>query len=88
MTGSALSLYLEETRTSEDLMFLSENSPVKKEGIHNGSKNSSLNVSTGAKGGSSRAKGDLSDILSPTALALQKVNCGYITSSVTGYKKA
>ncbi|XP_035988669.1 glutamate receptor-interacting protein 2 isoform X1 [Fundulus heteroclitus] len=74
MTGSTLSLYLEETKTSEDSMFLSEISPIKNEGIHNGSKIKSLNMSTGARDGSSRAKGGPSDALSPTALALQKVS--------------
>lgn len=83
MTGSTLSLYLEETKTSEDSMFLSEISPIKKEGIHNGSKNQSLNLSTRARDGSSRAKGEAADILSPAALALQKVNVG---STVTGEK--
>uniref|UniRef100_A0A3Q2NSQ8 Glutamate receptor interacting protein 2a n=1 Tax=Fundulus heteroclitus TaxID=8078 RepID=A0A3Q2NSQ8_FUNHE len=63
-----------ETKTSEDSMFLSEISPIKNEGIHNGSKIKSLNMSTGARDGSSRAKGGPSDALSPTALALQKVS--------------
>lgn len=74
MTGSTLSLYLEETKTSEDSVLLSEISPIKMEGIHGVSKNKSLNMSTGARDGSSRAKGDPSDILSPSSLALQKVN--------------
>ncbi|XP_038127232.1 glutamate receptor-interacting protein 2-like isoform X3 [Cyprinodon tularosa] len=85
MTGSTLSLYLEETKTSEDSMFLSEISPIKKEGIHNGSKNKSLNLSTRARDGSSRAKGEAADILSPAALTLQKVN---VKSTVTGEKYA
>uniref|UniRef100_M4AN14 Glutamate receptor interacting protein 2a n=1 Tax=Xiphophorus maculatus TaxID=8083 RepID=M4AN14_XIPMA len=74
MTGSTLSLYLEETKTSEDSVLLSEISPIKMEGIHGVSKNKSLNMSTGARDGSSRAKGDPSDILSPSSLALQKVS--------------
>ncbi|XP_043984107.1 glutamate receptor-interacting protein 2-like isoform X2 [Gambusia affinis] len=73
MTGSTLSLYLEETKTSENSVSLSEISPIKTEGIH-GSKNKSLIMSTGARDGLSRAKGDPSDILSPSSLALQKVS--------------
>ncbi|KAG7228195.1 hypothetical protein INR49_013358 [Caranx melampygus] len=74
MTGSALSLYLEETKTSEDLMFQSEISPIKREGIHAESENkSNLNMSTGARDISARGKEDPGDILSPTTLALHKV---------------
>ncbi|XP_071332625.1 glutamate receptor-interacting protein 2-like [Trachinotus anak] len=74
MTGSALSLYLEETKTSEDLMFQSEISPIKREGIHAESESkSNLNVSTGAREVSPRGKEDPCDILSPTTLALHKV---------------
>uniref|UniRef100_A0A4W6E3L2 Glutamate receptor interacting protein 2a n=1 Tax=Lates calcarifer TaxID=8187 RepID=A0A4W6E3L2_LATCA len=74
MTGSALSLYLEETKTNEDLMFQSDISPIKREGIHAESKNkSNLNMSTGARDVPSRGKGDPCDILSPTTLALHKV---------------
>ncbi len=74
MTGSALSLYLEETKTNEDSMFQSEISPIKREGIHGESKNrSNPNMSTGARDAPSQGKGDPSDILSPTTLALHKV---------------
>ncbi len=74
MTGSALSLYLEETKTNEDSMFQSEISPIKREGINGESKNkSNLNISTGARDEPSRSKGDPSDVLSPTTLALHKV---------------
>ncbi|XP_070824598.1 glutamate receptor-interacting protein 2-like isoform X5 [Chaetodon trifascialis] len=74
MTGSALSLYLEETRTNENSMFPSEISPIKREEIQSESKNkSNLNMSTGARDGPSRGKGDPSDILSPTTLALHKM---------------
>lgn len=74
MTGSALSLYLEETKNNEDSVFQSEISPIKREGIHGESKNkSNLNMSSGARDVPSRGKGDPSDILSPTALALHKV---------------
>ncbi|XP_044208177.1 glutamate receptor-interacting protein 2-like isoform X3 [Thunnus albacares] len=74
MTGSALSLYLEETKTNEDSMFQSEISPIKREGIHVESKNkSNLNMSTGARDIASQSKGDPSDIMSPTTLALHKV---------------
>ncbi|TMS16028.1 Glutamate receptor-interacting protein 2 [Larimichthys crocea] len=70
MTGSALSLYLEETKTNEDSMFQSEISPIKKE---EPKKETNLNMSTGAKDVPSQGKGDPSDILSPTTLALHKV---------------
>ncbi|XP_029362167.1 glutamate receptor-interacting protein 2a [Echeneis naucrates] len=74
MTGSALSLYLEETKTSEDLMFQTEISIVKREGAHAKSESkSNLNMSTGAGEVSARGKEDLSHIVSPTALALHKV---------------
>lgn len=73
MTGSALSLYLEETQTNEDSMFQSEISPIKKEGIHESKNRSNLNLSTGSRDMPSRGKGDPSDILSPTTLALHKV---------------
>ncbi|CAG6021587.1 unnamed protein product [Menidia menidia] len=75
MTGSALSLYLEETKTNEDSMFHSEISPLKKEGIHSQSKNkSNLNMSASAREVPTRTKEDPSEILSPTALALLKVS--------------
>ncbi|XP_034446870.1 glutamate receptor-interacting protein 2-like isoform X3 [Hippoglossus hippoglossus] len=75
MTGSALSLYLEETKTNEDLMFQSEFSPIKREGInHTESKTkSSLNTSAGARNAAARGRGDLCDGLSSTTLALHKV---------------
>ncbi|KAM7404884.1 hypothetical protein PAMP_012193 [Pampus punctatissimus] len=75
MTGSSLSLYLEETKTNEDSMFQSEISPIKREEIHIESKNkSNLNMLTGARDVASHDKGDPSDILSSTTLALHKVN--------------
>lgn len=73
MTGSALSLYLEETKTNEDAVFRSEISPIKKEGIHECRNQNNLNLSAGARDISSQGKGDPSDILSPTTLALHKV---------------
>uniref|UniRef100_A0A8D3AC64 Glutamate receptor interacting protein 2a n=1 Tax=Scophthalmus maximus TaxID=52904 RepID=A0A8D3AC64_SCOMX len=72
MTGSALSLYLEETKTNEELMFQSEISPIKREGIHSKTK-SNLNMSTGARDVPARGKGDPCDLLSSTTLALHKV---------------
>uniref|UniRef100_A0A669C0M8 Glutamate receptor interacting protein 2a n=1 Tax=Oreochromis niloticus TaxID=8128 RepID=A0A669C0M8_ORENI len=48
MTGSALSLYLDETKTNEDSVFPSEISPIKREGSHGETINKSkLNMSTG-----------------------------------------
>ncbi|XP_077436200.1 glutamate receptor-interacting protein 2-like isoform X3 [Vanacampus margaritifer] len=53
MTGSALSLYLEETKTDEDSMFLSEISPIKQEEPKVANKNrSNINMLTGCGGGS------------------------------------
>ncbi|XP_074500133.1 glutamate receptor-interacting protein 2-like isoform X2 [Sebastes fasciatus] len=75
MTGSALSLYLEETKTNDDSMFQSEISPIKREGMHGEFKSkSNLDMSTGARDLPSRGRGDPSDILSPTPLALHKVS--------------
>ncbi|XP_062418367.1 glutamate receptor-interacting protein 2-like isoform X2 [Pungitius pungitius] len=68
MTGSALSLYLEETNTNDDSMFQPEISPVKREGL-----NGNLNPSTRGGDAPSRGRGDTSDASSPTALALHKV---------------
>lgn len=73
MTGSALSLYLEETKTNEDSMFQSEISPIKKEGIHESKNQSKLCLPPGARDNPSQNKGDPPDILSPTTLALHKV---------------
>lgn len=74
MTGSTLSLYLEETKTSEDSMFQSQISPIKTEAICAETKHkNNLNMSAGTRDGPSRGKRDPCDILSPTALALHKV---------------
>ncbi|XP_031700774.1 glutamate receptor-interacting protein 2-like isoform X1 [Anarrhichthys ocellatus] len=74
MTGSALSLYLEETKTNDDSMFQSEISPIKREGMHGEfNSKSNLNMSTGGRDVPSRGRGDTSDVLSPTTLALHKV---------------
>ncbi|KAM9342659.1 glutamate receptor-interacting protein 2a [Pholidichthys leucotaenia] len=74
MTGSALSLYLEETKTNEDSMFPPEITPVKREGTHGGTKNkTSLNMSTGVGDMLSGVKGDLCENAFPAALALHKV---------------
>lgn len=84
MTGSALSLYLEETKTNDDSMFQSEISPIKREGLHSDANNkSNLNMSTGARDVPSRGRGDPSDILSPTPLALHKVVEGCSDQSAT-----
>ncbi|XP_013872065.1 glutamate receptor-interacting protein 2 isoform X2 [Austrofundulus limnaeus] len=74
MTGSTLSLYLEETKASEDSLFHSEISPIKREQSHSETKNKSLNFSTGARDGLSRTKGNPTDMLSPSGLALLKVS--------------
>nr|XP_040049725.1 glutamate receptor-interacting protein 2-like isoform X1 [Gasterosteus aculeatus aculeatus] len=71
MTGSALSLYLEETKTNDDSMFQPEISPVKREGLSELDGN--LNVTPGGGDAPSRGRGDASGISSPSALALHKV---------------
>ncbi|XP_030279146.1 glutamate receptor-interacting protein 2-like isoform X3 [Sparus aurata] len=74
MTGSALSLYLEETKTNEDSMFPPEISPIKSKGLHGESKNKSiLNVSIRRRDVPSPGRGDPPDLVSPTPLALHKV---------------
>uniref|UniRef100_A0A7N8Y4Y4 Glutamate receptor interacting protein 2a n=1 Tax=Mastacembelus armatus TaxID=205130 RepID=A0A7N8Y4Y4_9TELE len=74
MTGSTLSLYLEETKTNEDSVFRSEISPIKMNTVRTESNNKrNLNMSTGTRDVSSRGKEDPSAILSPTTLALHKV---------------
>uniref|UniRef100_A0A8C7X0F6 Glutamate receptor interacting protein 2a n=1 Tax=Oryzias sinensis TaxID=183150 RepID=A0A8C7X0F6_9TELE len=74
MTGSTLSLYLEETKTCEEAIFHSDISTIKREAIHSEAKNkSSLSMLTRAREVSSRTKRDPPEIVSPTALALHKV---------------
>ncbi|KAJ4934975.1 hypothetical protein JOQ06_007755 [Pogonophryne albipinna] len=74
MTGSALSLYLEETKTNDDSMFRSESSPIKREAMHFESNNkTNLHMLTGSRDLPPRGRGDPSDIVSPTTLALHKV---------------
>lgn len=73
MTGSALSLYLEETKTNEDSMFQSEIRPIKKEAICKSKSQSNLNLSAGARDVPSRDKEDPSDVTSHNTLALHKV---------------
>ncbi|KAM8863586.1 glutamate receptor-interacting protein 2-like isoform 2-T2 [Spinachia spinachia] len=71
MTSSALSLYLEETKTNDDSMFQPEVSPVQREGL--GELNGNLNTSTGGGDAPPGGRRGSSDVLSPTALALHKV---------------
>lgn len=75
MTGSALSLYLEETKTDEDSMFQPEISLIKKEGV--AEKQGNLNSLTGAREKLARGQGEPADVLSTTTtsstLALHKV---------------
>lgn len=74
MTGSTLSLYLEETKTCEEAIFHSDISTIKREAIHSEVKNkSSLSMLTRAREVSSGTKRDPPEIVSPTALALHKV---------------
>lgn len=73
MTGSALSLYLEETKTDEDSMFQPEISPMKKEGVAESQGN--LNSLTGAREKLARGQGEPAGVPSTnfTTLALHKV---------------
>lgn len=73
MTGSALSLYLEETKTDEDSMFQPEISLIKKEGVPENQGN--LNSLSGAREKLARGQGESADVLSTTSttLALHKV---------------
>lgn len=74
MTGSALSLYLEETKTDEDSMFQPEISLIKKEGVAENHGN--LNSLTGAREQLARGQGEPADVLATntsTTLALHKV---------------
>ncbi|XP_034028553.1 glutamate receptor-interacting protein 2-like isoform X2 [Thalassophryne amazonica] len=72
MTDSALSLYLEETKTNNDSMFHSEIGPI--EEIQKEEKNKvNLNMSAGFRNTPARSKGNPPDILSLTALQLHKL---------------
>lgn len=71
MTGSALSLYLEETKTTEDSMFQSAVTPIKKEEPKNGKRSMSAGSSNVSK--RDGAKVEVSNGLSPTALELHKI---------------
>lgn len=71
MTGSALSLYLEETKVNEDSMFLSEISPIKKDDVPESRIQNSLNLSAGDN--PAQGKREPCDGLLPTPLALHKV---------------
>lgn len=71
MTGSALSLYLEETKVNEDSMFPSEISPIKKEDVPDSRIRNSLDLSAGDN--PAQGKREPRDGLPPTPLALHKV---------------
>lgn len=71
MTGSALSLYLEETKVNEDSMFPSEISPIKKDDVPESRIQNSLNLSAGDN--PAQGKREPRDGLLPTTLALHKV---------------
>ncbi|KAM3871614.1 glutamate receptor-interacting protein 2-like [Diretmus argenteus] len=74
MTGSTLSLYLDETKTNEDSMLNTRISPIKMEGMHDEpTTKGNLNRSIGARDMPPGGKGDPSDLLSPNALELHKV---------------
>lgn len=73
MTGSALSLYLEETKVNEDSMFLSEISPVKSEDVPECKIQGDLTLLAGARDNPSQGKREPCDVLLANTLALHKV---------------
>ncbi|XP_056131298.1 glutamate receptor-interacting protein 2-like [Lampris incognitus] len=74
MTGSTLSLYLEETKSQEESVFHTTISPIKRDGVHDEPKTKgNLIRSIGARDIPPRGKGDPSDALSPTTLELHKL---------------
>lgn len=73
MTGSALSLYLEETKVNEDSMFPSEISPIKKDDVPVSKIQNNLNLSAGAGDNPAQGKRDACDVLFPSTLGLHKV---------------
>lgn len=70
MTGSALSLYLEETKVNEDSMFPAEISPIKREDVSESKIQSNLTLSAGARDNPARGKRQPCDV---SSLALHKV---------------
>lgn len=73
MTGSALSLYLEETKVNEDCMFPTEISPIKREDIPESKIQSNLTLLAGARDNPPQARKEPCDVLFATTLALHKV---------------
>lgn len=73
MTGSALSLYLEETKVNEDSMFPSEISPIKREDVPESKIQSNLTLLAGTRDNPPQGKREPCDVLFATTLALHKV---------------
>lgn len=73
MTGSDLSLYLEETKVNEDSMFASEISPVKREDVPESRIQSSSTLFAGARDNPAQGKRERCDVLLASTLALHKV---------------
>lgn len=73
MTGSALSLYLEETKVNEDSMFESEISPIKREVVPESRIQSSPTLFAGARDNPAQEKRERCDVLLASTLALHKV---------------
>ncbi|XP_038867477.1 glutamate receptor-interacting protein 2a [Salvelinus namaycush] len=90
MTGSTLSLYLEETRSQDDSVLQSRISPVKRGPIHDEPKTkSNLQRSNRTRDTPPRGRGEPQETSSPTALELLKVtlrkdpDCGDFGFSVS-----
>ncbi|XP_041702707.1 glutamate receptor-interacting protein 2 isoform X3 [Coregonus clupeaformis] len=90
MTGSTLSLYLEETKSQEDSMLQSRISPVKRGPIHNELKTKgNLQRSNRTRDTPPRGRVEAQETTSPTALELLKVtlrkdpDCGDFGFSVS-----
>lgn len=73
MSGSSLSLYLEETKVNEDSMFPSEISPIKREDVPESKIQSNLTLLAGARDNPAQGKREPCDVLLATTLALHKV---------------
>lgn len=73
MTGSALSLYLEETNVNEDSMFPSEISPIKREDVPESRIQSDLTLLARARDNRGQGKREACDVLLAPTLALHKV---------------
>lgn len=73
MTGSALSLYLEETKVNEDSMFPPEISPIRREDVSESKIQSNLTLLAGGRDNPAQGKREACDVLLASTLVLHKV---------------